>query len=70
MDAIKKMKNKFCACVCVWEKERERERERSNLFCVRKLSIEWKRKCQIYNNMLRIKRVNINAEKRVENEWY
>ena len=33
------------------ERERERERERGNLFSVRKLCIEWKRKCQIYSKI-------------------
>ena len=49
--------------------ERERERE-VTFFCVRKLCLEWKRKCQIYRNMLRIRRVKIKEDKRVENEWY
>ena len=37
---------------------------------MRKLCIEWNRKCQIYSNMLRIRRVKIKEDKRVENEWY
>ena len=50
MDTIKeKIKQKMK------RKLRETERERSNIFCVRKLYIEWKRKCQIYNKMLRIR---------------
>ena len=52
------------------ERERERERERSNIFCVRKLCIEWKRKCQIYSKMLRIRRVKIKEDKKIEKEWY
>ena len=51
--------------------ERERERERDvTFFCVRKLFIKWKRTCQIYSNMLRIRRVKIKEDKMVENEWY
>ena len=46
------------------------ERERSNLFWVRKLCIEWKGKCQIYSKMLRIKRVKIKENKKVEKEWH
>ena len=58
------MKNKY------WhtERERERERERSNLFCVRKMCIEWKRKCLIYSKMLGIRRVKIKEDKKVEKE--
>ena len=52
------------------EKQIERERERSNIFCVRKLCIEWKRKCQIYSKMLRIRIIKIKEDKRVEREWY
>ena len=37
---------------------------------MRKLYIEWKRKCQIYSKMLRIKRVKINEDKKVEKEIY
>ena len=63
MDAInKKIKQKN------WKKNWERER--SNIFYVRKLCIEWKNKYQIYNKMLRIRRVNIKKDKRVEKEWY
>ena len=62
MDAIKKIKIKL--------RERERERERDNIFCIRKLCIEWKKICQIYSNMLRIRRVKIKEDKMVENEWY
>ena len=51
------------------ERERERERE-NNLFCVKKLCIEWKRKYQIYGNVLRIRRVKINEDKRVENDLF
>ena len=61
MDAIKEK----------WKKKKLREREREvTFFCVRKLCLEWKRKCQIYRNMLRIRRVKIKEDKRVENEWY
>ena len=49
-------------------KLRERVRERSNLFCVRKLYIEGKIKCQIYSKMLRIRRVKIKEDKKVEKE--
>ena len=54
--------------------EREREREEggggrgSNLFCVRKLCIEWKRKCEIYSKMLRIRIVKIQEDKRATRE--
>ena len=48
------------------ERERERERERSNIFCMRKLCITWKRKYQIYSKILRIRRVKINEDKKVE----
>ena len=51
-------------------RERERERERGNIFCVRKLCIEWKRKCQIYSKILKIRRVKIKEDKKVEKEWY
>ena len=61
MDAIKKNEKQI---------ERERERERSKIFCVWKLCIEWKRKYHIYSKMLRIRRVKIKKDKRVENEWY
>ena len=37
---------------------------------MRKLCIEWKIKCQIYSNMLRIRRVKIEEDKMVEKEWY
>ena len=50
------------------ERERERERERSNLFCMRKLCTEWKRNCQIYNKMLRIRIVKIKKDERIERE--
>ena len=60
MDAIKKMKKKKN-----WERERE-----VTFFCVRKLYLEWKRKCQIYSKMLRIRRVEIKENKKVEKEWY
>ena len=53
------------------EKQIERERERSNFFFfVRKLCIEWKRKCQIYIKMLRIRGIKIKEDKKVEKEWY
>ena len=62
MDAIKeKWKKKN------WERERERE---VTFFCVRKLCIEWKRNCQIYSKMLRIRIVKIKEDKKVEKEWY
>ena len=48
------------------KKLRERERERGNIFCVRKLCIEWKRKCQIYSKMFRIRRVKIKEDKKVK----
>ena len=41
------------------ERERERERERSNLF-------RMKKKCQIYSKMLRIRRVKINEDKKLD----
>ena len=63
MDAIKKKSNKKI------EKQIEKERE-VTFFCVRKLCIEWKNKCQIYSKMLRIRRVKIKKDKRVEKEWY
>ena len=45
--------------------ERERERERDvTFFCVRKLCIKWKRTCQIYSNMLKIRTVKIKEDKR------
>ena len=66
MDSIKKMKNKLRER----ERESEREREREVTFFMRKLCIEWNRKCQIYSNKLRIRRVKIKEDKRVENEWY
>ena len=37
---------------------------------MKKLCIEWKRKCQIYGNVLRIRRVKINEDKRVENDLF
>ena len=37
---------------------------------MRKLCIEWKRKCQIYSKILRIRRVKINEAKKIEKEWY
>ena len=53
------------------ERERKREREREVTFCVKKLCIEWKKKnCQIYSKMLRIRRVKIKEDKKVEKEWY
>ena len=53
------------------ERERDLEREREvTFFCVRKLCIEWKRNCQIYSKMLRIRRVKIKEDKKVEKEWY
>ena len=60
MDALKKK----------WKKNWEREREREVTFFMRKLCREWKWKCQIYNNILRIRRVKIKEDKMVENEWY
>ena len=45
-------------------KLRERERETENIFCVRKLCIERKRKCQIYSKMLRIRGVKIKEDKK------
>ena len=60
------MKNKFRER----ERERERERRRNNLFCVRKLCMKWKRKCQIYGKMLRIRIVKIEEDKKVEKEWH
>ena len=48
-----------------------RERESEVTFpCLRKLCIEWKRKCQIYSKMLIIRRVKIKEDKKVEKEWY
>ena len=44
--------------------------EREPFLCVRKLCIEWKRKCQIYSKILRIRRVKIKENKKVEKEWY
>ena len=52
------------------EREREREREVTFFFCMRKLYIKWKIKCQIYSKMLRIKKVKIKEDKKVEKEWY
>ena len=51
-------------------KLRERERQVTFSFCVRKLYIEWKRKCQIYSKMLRIRTVKIKEDKKVEKECY
>ena len=53
-----------------WKTNWERERERGKIFCVRKLCIEWKRKCQIYSKILKIRRVKIKEDKKVEKEWY
>ena len=52
------------------ERERERERERELFFCVQKLYIEWERKWQIYNKIMRIKRAKIKEDKGIEKEWY
>ena len=57
MDALKKK----------WKKKL---REREVTFFMRKLCIEWKWKCQIYSNILRIRRVKIKEDKMVEKEWY
>ena len=52
------------------ERERERERGREVTFFVWKKCVEWKEKCQIYSKMMRIRRVKIKEDKRIENEWY
>ena len=59
---IKKIKQK--------NENKLRERERNNIFCVGKLCTKWKRKCQIYSKMLRIRRVKIKEDKKVEKERY
>ena len=50
------MKNKL--------REREREREREVTF------LEWKKKCQIYSKILRIRRDKINEDKNLDKKWY
>ena len=52
------------------ERERERERERSSIFMWENYAKNEKRKCQIYSKMLRIRRVKINEDKKVEKKWY
>ena len=47
-------------------KNKLREREREVTFFVRKLCIEWKRKCQIYSKMLRIRKVKVKEDTKVE----
>ena len=47
-------------------KNKLRERGRGDLFCVKKLCIEWKIKCQIYSKMFRIRRVKIKEDKKVK----
>ena len=37
---------------------------------MRKLCIEWKRKCQIYSKILRIRKLKIKEDENVEKEWY
>ena len=44
----------------------ERERERGNHFCVGKLCIKWKREWEIYGKRMRIRRVKIKKDKRIE----
>ena len=51
------------------ERERERERERGNYF-VWENCLEWKRKCQIYSKLMRIRRVKIKEDKMIEKVWY
>ena len=56
------MKNKL--------REREKEREREVTFFVWENYAYNKKKCQIYSKMLRIRRVKIKEDKKVEKEWY
>ena len=37
---------------------------------MQKLYIEWERKWQIYNKIMRIKRAKIKEDKGIEKEWY
>ena len=48
------------------ERERERERERSSIFMWENYAKNEKRKCQIYSKMLRIRRVKIKEDKKIE----
>ena len=47
-------------------KNKLRERERSSIFMWENYAKNEKRKCQIYSKMLRIRRVKINEDKKVE----
>ena len=51
-------------------REKEREREREVTFLCEKTMHRMKKKCQIYSKMLRIRRVKINADKKVDKKWY
>ena len=50
------------------ERERKRKRERGNFLCEKTMHRMKKKNCQIYSKMLRIRRVKIKEDKKVEKE--